>query len=86
MTAPLKKTLPSRTFDRGPRPRCANAGQRRDADAHPGRDRPGNRPPGFEAVHSLIADYRWAIDLEICVFPQDGLTNYPGPRSCSSPR
>src|SRR5206468_3039452 len=33
---------------------------------------------GFEAVHSLIADYRWAIDLEICVFPQDGLTNYPG--------
>jgi len=33
---------------------------------------------GFEAVHSLIADYKWAIDLEICVFPQDGLTNYPG--------
>src|SRR6266536_2020221 len=33
---------------------------------------------GFEAVRSLIADYRWAIDLEICVFPQDGLTNYPG--------
>jgi cytosine deaminase len=33
---------------------------------------------GFEAVNSLVADYRWAIDLEICVFPQDGLTNYPG--------
>jgi cytosine deaminase len=33
---------------------------------------------GFEAVRSLIADYRWAIDLEICVFPQDGLTNYKG--------
>src|SRR6266568_8183245 len=33
---------------------------------------------GFEAVGSLIADYRWAIDIEICVFPQDGLTNYPG--------
>ncbi len=33
---------------------------------------------GFEAVNSLTADYRWAIDLEICVFPQDGLTNYPG--------
>jgi cytosine deaminase len=33
---------------------------------------------GFDAVHSLIADYRWAIDIEICVFPQDGLTNYPG--------
>jgi cytosine deaminase len=33
---------------------------------------------GFEGVSSLIADYRWAIDVEICVFPQDGLTNYPG--------
>ena len=33
---------------------------------------------GFDAVRSLIADYKWAIDLEICVFPQDGLTNYPG--------
>src|SRR5271156_1778890 len=33
---------------------------------------------GFEGVQSLIADYRWAIDIEICVFPQDGLTNYTG--------
>jgi cytosine deaminase len=33
---------------------------------------------GFQGVQSLIADYRWAIDIEICVFPQDGLTNYPG--------
>jgi len=33
---------------------------------------------GFEAVQSLIADYKWAIDIEICIFPQDGLTNYPG--------
>ena len=33
---------------------------------------------GFEAVQSLIADYKWAIDTEICVFPQEGLTNYPG--------
>ena len=33
---------------------------------------------GFDAVQSLIADYHWAIDIEICVFPQDGLTNYPG--------
>jgi cytosine/creatinine deaminase len=33
---------------------------------------------GFEGVHSLIAGYGWAIDIEICVFPQDGLTNYPG--------
>src|ERR1700738_3414979 len=33
---------------------------------------------GFEGVQSLIADYKWAIDIEICIFPQDGLTNYPG--------
>ena len=33
---------------------------------------------GFEAVQSLVADYKWAIDIEICVFPQDGLTNDPG--------
>src|SRR6267143_5026926 len=33
---------------------------------------------GFEGVKSLIVDYSWAIDIEICVFPQDGLTNYPG--------
>jgi len=39
---------------------------------------PGVGMRGFEGVHSLIADYAWAIDLEICVFPQEGLTNYPG--------
>ncbi len=33
---------------------------------------------GFEGVQSLIADYKWAIDIEICVFPQEGLINYPG--------
>jgi cytosine deaminase len=33
---------------------------------------------GWQAVRSLAVDYRWAIDIEICVFPQDGLTNYPG--------
>ncbi len=33
---------------------------------------------GFDAVQSLIADYHWAIDIEICVFAQDGLTNDPG--------
>jgi cytosine deaminase len=33
---------------------------------------------GFDGVHSLIADYKWAIDIEICVFAQDGLTNYAG--------
>ena len=39
---------------------------------------PGIGMRGFEGVQSLIADYRWAIDIEICVFPQEGLTNYPG--------
>jgi cytosine deaminase len=39
---------------------------------------PGIGMRGFEAVTSLIADYKWAIDIEICVFPQEGLTNYPG--------
>src|SRR5262249_19349411 len=33
---------------------------------------------GFAGVRSLIADYDWAIDIEICVFPQDGLTNCRG--------
>jgi cytosine deaminase len=31
----------------------------------------------FEAVAALQRDYAWAIDLEICVFPQEGLTNNP---------
>jgi cytosine deaminase len=39
---------------------------------------PGIGMRGFEAVQSLAADYKWAIDVEICVFPQEGLTNYPG--------
>jgi len=32
----------------------------------------------IEAVLPLIEDYRWAIDIEICVFPQEGLLNNPG--------
>jgi cytosine/creatinine deaminase len=39
---------------------------------------PGIGMRGFEAVTSLIDDYKWAIEIEICVFPQEGLTNYPG--------
>lgn len=31
----------------------------------------------FEAMAQLRRDYAWAIDLEICVFPQEGLTNNP---------
>ena len=33
---------------------------------------------GFEAIKALKHDYAWAIDLSICVFPQEGLTNDPG--------
>lgn len=39
---------------------------------------PGIGMRGFDAVHSLIADYAWAIDVEICVFPQEGLISRPG--------
>jgi len=33
---------------------------------------------GFNAVRRLQADYAWAISLEICVFPQEGMLNNPG--------
>jgi cytosine deaminase len=32
----------------------------------------------FDAIRRLKRDYAWAIDLEICVFPQEGLLNDPG--------
>ena len=31
----------------------------------------------FDAIEALKRDYSWAIDLEICVFPQEGLTDNP---------
>jgi cytosine/creatinine deaminase len=33
---------------------------------------------GFEGVKALVDEYKWAIDLELCVMPQEGLTNNPG--------
>jgi cytosine/creatinine deaminase len=33
---------------------------------------------GFRAVSKLKQDYAWAIDIEICAFPQEGLLNDPG--------
>jgi cytosine/creatinine deaminase len=33
---------------------------------------------GFNAVRRLARDYAWALDLQICAFPQEGLTNDPG--------
>jgi cytosine deaminase len=31
----------------------------------------------FNALEKLRHDYAWAIDIELCVFPQEGLTNNP---------
>jgi cytosine deaminase len=39
---------------------------------------PGIGLRGYEGVAALIDVYKWAIDLEICAFPQEGLTNNPG--------
>src|SRR5215470_8793720 len=39
---------------------------------------PGIGLRGYEAIASLIANNKRAIDIEMCIFPQDGLTNYPG--------
>jgi cytosine/creatinine deaminase len=33
---------------------------------------------GFHAIRRLKRDYAWAIDLELCVFPQEGMLNDPG--------
>ena len=32
----------------------------------------------FEALKALKRDHAWALELSICVFPQEGLTNDPG--------
>jgi cytosine/creatinine deaminase len=39
---------------------------------------PGVGLRGLEGVLPLIREYAWAIDLQICVFPQEGLLNNPG--------
>ncbi len=39
---------------------------------------PGIGLRSLEGVMPLIDEYRWAVDLEICVFPQEGLLNNPG--------
>ncbi|MEH0688299.1 amidohydrolase family protein [Vibrio cholerae] len=33
---------------------------------------------GFQAISALKKEYAWAITLELCVFPQEGLHNNPG--------
>ena len=39
---------------------------------------PGIALRGLEGVRPLIKEYGWAIDIEICIFPQEGLLNNPG--------
>ena len=39
---------------------------------------PGIGMRGFDGVQQLVRDFAWAMDIEICVFPQEGLLNNPG--------
>jgi cytosine deaminase len=39
---------------------------------------PGIGLRGLQGVRPLIDEYKWAIDIEICIFPQEGLLNNPG--------
>jgi cytosine deaminase len=39
---------------------------------------PGIGLKGFNAIRQLAREYAWAIDIEICAFPQEGLINNPG--------
>jgi cytosine deaminase len=39
---------------------------------------PGIGLRGLEGVRPLVDEYRWAMDIEICIFPQEGLLNNPG--------
>src|SRR5690606_32925368 len=32
----------------------------------------------LDAILPLIEEYRWAIDIEICIFPEEGLLDLPG--------
>ena len=32
----------------------------------------------LEGILPLVDEYRWAIDIEVCIFPQEGLLNNPG--------
>jgi cytosine deaminase len=36
---------------------------------------------GYEAIERLAKDYAWGMDLQLCVFLQEGWTNVPGAES-----
>ena len=68
-----------RTFTRAPRGRWRKAilngttHMRTQLEVDPGI---GLR--GLEGVRRWSSEYAWAIDIEICMFPQEGLLNNPG--------
>ena len=66
------------TYERGKKTleRCVSHGTMR-MRTHVELD-PGIGLIGLEAIEQLARDYAWAIDVELCVFPQEGMTNYPG--------
>ena len=39
---------------------------------------PGIGLRGLEGVLPLVREYAWAVDLELCIFPQEGMLNNPG--------
>jgi len=39
---------------------------------------PGIGFTGLDGIRQLARDYAWAVDIEICIFPQEGLLNNPG--------
>ncbi|HEY0181390.1 MAG TPA: amidohydrolase family protein [Rhodopila sp.] len=39
---------------------------------------PGIGLRGLEGVEALARDFAWAVDIEVCVFPQEGMLNNPG--------
>jgi cytosine deaminase len=39
---------------------------------------PGIGMRGYDGVEALIDEYKWAIDIDLCVFPQEGLISFPG--------
>lgn len=39
---------------------------------------PGIGLRGFDGVHAAVAEMSWGIDVQLCVFPQEGLHDNPG--------
>ncbi len=39
---------------------------------------PGIGLRSLEGILPLVDEYKWAIDIQICIFPQEGLLNNPG--------